>query len=84
MSFTINNEEFEILLALIFEHIEVIPESDYNNCIDECQDVIDEDDIPILAVAIACKVDGIWTHDPHFKKQERIKVFTNIDLLKQS
>ncbi len=79
----LSDEEFEKLLTLIFEHIEIIPEADYKNFIKECKNEIDDlGDVPILATAIAFKLDGIWTHDPHLKKQKRIKLFTNIDMLK--
>ncbi|MBI2653864.1 putative toxin-antitoxin system toxin component, PIN family [Candidatus Woesearchaeota archaeon] len=81
----LSDEEFDILLTLIFEHIKIIPESYYKDFMDECKnDISDPDDIPILAVAIAAKANGIWAHDLHFKKQKRVKVFTNMDLLKLS
>lgn len=79
----LTDDEFEILLALIFEHIQIIPESDYKDFINECKnDISDIDDVPILAAAIASRSDGIWAHDPHFKEQKRVKVFTNIDMLR--
>ena len=79
----LNDEEFDILLVLIFENIKIIPKSDYEDSINGCKkDMDDSDDIPILALAISAKVDGIWTHDPHFKKQKKAKVFTNTDMLK--
>jgi predicted nucleic acid-binding protein len=57
----------------------------YRNFIKECKnDISDQDDISILAVALACKTKGIWSHDPHFKEQEKVKVFTNIDMLRFS
>ncbi|MBI4452332.1 hypothetical protein HY637_02805 [Candidatus Woesearchaeota archaeon] len=79
----LSDNEFYILLALIFENILIIPKSDYESYLNECKnDVSDEDDIPLLAVAIASKAEAIWAHDPHFKEQKKVKVFTNIDLLK--
>jgi len=78
----LNDDEFNILLALVFENIAIIPKSDYKSYLDECKnDISDEDDIPVLAVAIATKAEAIWAHDPHFKEQKKVKVFTNIDLL---
>lgn len=78
----LSDDEFDILLALTFENIEIIPKSDYEAYLDECKnDISDMDDIPALAVAIATKADAIWAHDPHFKEQKKVKVFTNIDLL---
>jgi len=31
------DEEFGILMALIFEHIKIVPESNYKNSINECK-----------------------------------------------
>ena len=79
------DREFEILLALIFERIEIIPYEEYERFIDECKnDINDQDDIPHLAACLARKVDGIWAHDPHFLEQSKVRVFTNIDMLKLS
>ena len=81
----LSDDEFGILLALIFGNIKIIPKSDYETYLDECKnDISDADDILVLAVAVATKAEAIWAHDPHFKEQKRIKVFTNIDLLKLS
>ncbi|MBI2583317.1 MAG: PIN domain-containing protein [Candidatus Aenigmarchaeota archaeon] len=81
----LSNEEFDILMAFIFERIEIIPESDYRDFMEECRnDISDPDDVPILAAAVAIKTDGIWAHDPHFREQNKIKVFTNIDMLRFS
>ena len=78
-----SDAEFDILLDITFEHIKIIPKSDYEDYIDKCKDDIsDPDDVPILAAAVAIKAAGIWAHDPHFKKQKKVKVFTNMDLLK--
>ena len=38
----------------------------------------------VLAAGIATKAEGIWAHDPHFREQKKMKVFTNIDLLRIS
>ena len=78
----LTDAEFEILLALIFEHITIIPESEYQDFIKECKyDIDDPDDIPHLAACFASKAEGLWAHDPHFLKQKKVKVFTNIDML---
>ena len=44
--------------------------------------VIDEKDVPFIALALSIKNDGIWTNDKHFKKQKKIKIFTTQDLIK--
>ena len=81
----LTDKEFELLLALIFEHIDVIPESEYSAFMKGCKnDISDPDDIPHLAACLATKAEGIWAHDPHFKEQHKVKVFTNIDMLRMS
>jgi predicted nucleic acid-binding protein len=75
-------EEFDLLINLIFENITIVPEEDYSSIMEGCKnDLCDTDDIPYLAACIASKANGIWSHDPHLAKQNKVKVFTNIDLL---
>jgi predicted nucleic acid-binding protein len=79
----INNEDFEILIKFIFENIKIIPEAEYTKFTEELDNEMkDIKDIPYLALAIFTKAEGIWTHDPHFKQQDKVKIYTNIDLLK--
>ena len=81
----IAENEFDILLSLIFQHIKIIPQKEYDEFIAKLKDEIkDPKDVPYIAASIAVKADGVWTHDPHFKEQSKIKVFTNMDLLKLS
>ncbi len=81
----LSDEDFEVLLNLLFEYVEIIPEPNYKGFIEDCKkDMSDSDDVPILACAIAVKAGGIWAHDPHFKEQKKVKVFTNIDMLELS
>jgi len=79
----ISNEEFDMLLSLIFENMNIIQATEYNSLLNELKnEVNDSKDIPYLATAIFTKAKGIWTHDMHFKGQNKIKIFTNIDMLK--
>ncbi len=78
-------DEFEILLALIFEHITILPKAEYSEFIEGLQEEItDTKDVPYIAACLTSKTEGIWTHDPHFKEQQKVKVFTNIDMLRMS
>ncbi|MBS3086795.1 hypothetical protein J4422_03780 [Candidatus Pacearchaeota archaeon] len=73
---------FDILIKILFENIFIIPESEYGKLIKTTKgEVSDIKDIPYISVAIIKKAKGIWTHDSHFKEQNKIKVFTNIGLL---
>ncbi|MBI2675462.1 MAG: PIN domain-containing protein [Candidatus Aenigmarchaeota archaeon] len=81
----LTKEEFELLLALIFEHVTIIPLSEYEDFIDQCKnDISDPDDIPHLAACLASNAYGIWAHDQHFLEQRKAKVLTNIDMLRLS
>ncbi len=84
-SIEVSKREFEILLAIIFEHIAIIPESGYKDIINKLKYKIkDPKDLPYLAACLATKANGIWTHDPHFNEQKEINIFTNIDMLRLS
>lgn len=80
----LNEEEYEILLSLIFENITIVPIEEYSEFVRILEKMIsDPKDIPYLALAISLQANGIWTHDPHFKEQTEVKIFTNIDLLRR-
>lgn len=77
----INLDEFEILLSMIFEHIIIIPQDEYNHFIDNLKtEIKDLEDIPYLAAYKAVNAEGLWTHDLHFKEQKKVKIMTNIDM----
>lgn len=79
----ITEEEFGSLLSLLFERITLIPEEEYNKYFKELSAYIsDPKDIPYFACSLATMSNGIWSHDPHFQKQNKVKIFTNIDLLR--
>lgn len=81
----ITKNDFEVLLALIFEHITTIPEAEYYESMKSLnEEISDPKDVPYIAACLASRAEGIWTHDPHLKEQQKVKVFTNIDLLRMS
>lgn len=78
----ITADEFEELLLLLFEKVTLTPHEEYEKQIEELKkEISDPKDIPYLACCLATKSEGIWTHDPHFLEQNKIKIFTNKDLL---
>ena len=81
----LTNEEFDIVLALLFERITILPRSAYADFIDRGREAMEDiDDVPYLAACLASKSLGIWSHDPHVLRQKKVSVFTNIDMLKLS
>jgi len=78
----IRKDEFDILLSILFERINLIPQNGYQKHIKKLKGKIsDQKDVPYLACGISTKAEGIWTHDLHFLKQGKIKIFTNKHLL---
>ncbi|MBS3140591.1 putative toxin-antitoxin system toxin component, PIN family [Candidatus Woesearchaeota archaeon] len=80
----LDEEEFAVLLDLIFNNIKIISKLDYIDFIAEAEELIkirDIKDAPFLALAIAEKADEIWSEDKDFLVQNRIKIYTTEDLL---
>ncbi len=81
----ISDRELKLLFELIFENIIVLPSEEYAEFEEKTMnDIRDPDDVSYLAACIATNAAGIWTHDPDFLEQKKVKVFTNIDMLKMS
>ncbi len=79
----ITEDEFEILLNIIFENVKIIPEEDYKYFNERLiKEISDQKDMLYMAVCLACNAEGIWTHDPHLLNQKRVPTFTNINLLR--
>lgn len=77
----VNKEYFEILLSLILKRVEVVPAYILEPIAREIKGLIDDPgDIPFLSCALAKQADGIWTEDAHFKKQNRVKIFSTREL----
>jgi len=79
----LSKEEFELLMALIFQKITIIPSYDYESYKEKAKEIMKEDvkDVPYVACYFALKCDGIWTNDPDYEGKEEIKIFSTKDLL---
>ena len=76
--------EFEKLLYQLNDKLIFIEDELINLHMEEAKKImfkIDPDDVPFIAAALATDAD-IWSDDPHFKRQKRIKVWQTKDLLK--
>ncbi len=75
--------EFELLMALIFESINIIPAFDYETCKENAKIIMKDDmkDVPYVACCLALKCDGIWTNDPDYKEKKEIRIFSTAELL---
>ncbi len=69
--------EFELLMALIFQNIDIVPASDYMPYEENAKVIMKDDikDIPYVACYLSLKCDGIWTNDTDFESKKEIKSF---------
>ncbi len=83
----LSKEDFETLLSLILENIEVIEKGGYENYLEEADKIlghIDKEDVPYIALALSRVNDGVWSDDRHFQQQKRIKIWKTEDVTKLS
>lgn len=81
----IRENDFEALLILLLENIEIVPGPEVKKHMGEAEKIMKEIDIKdtsFVACALAIKADGIWSFDDDFKKQDKIKVFETKELLR--
>src|SRR3989338_7872467 len=80
----INVAEFDEMVSLLLENIEVVPESKIKVKFKEAEAVmkdIDIKDSPFIATVLSIECDGLLTFDEHFQKQNKIKIFKIKDLI---
>ena len=82
----LSEQDFETLFRLLTEKIVLFPKEKYAHKLKEAYALIghiDAGDVPFLALALSIPNDGIWTENvKHFGKQNKIKIFTNLDVIK--
>ena len=80
----IDAETFEKLLEQITRRVTFIMDELIYLHIEEANKImftIDPDDVPFIAAALATGAD-IWSDDPHFMKQRKIRIWKTADLTK--
>lgn len=77
-------DAFTALLDDLLDHVFLVAASVYEQHLPRAMDVmqdIDMKDAPFLAIGLALDVDGIWSDDKHFTRQDVVKTFTTRDLI---
>ena len=80
----INAAEFDEMVSLLLENIEVVPEPKIKAKFKEAEDVmkdIDIKDSPFIATVLSIECDGLLTFDEYFQKQNKIKIFKIKDMI---
>jgi predicted nucleic acid-binding protein len=74
---------FESIYLSLLEPIYLVSLKNYEKELGEAIQImqdIDIKDAPFLAIGLALSLDGIWSDDAHFFKQNKIKTFSTSDL----
>ncbi len=76
-------DDFELLIALVFERVTIIPRQDYEAQMHMAGKIMKQDikDVPYVACYLALKCNAIWTSDPDFDGKKGIKIVTTAALL---
>lgn len=80
----IPKDEFDLLMQILLDTIELVPFEDFECEYDRAMRImepVDENDAPFLAVGLALGIEGIWTEDRHFHGQDLLKVYSTGDLV---
>ncbi len=75
----LNSEKLEEALLEMQKFFGIIPKASFKEFETEAKRLIHEKDSPYFALALNLKC-GIWSNEPAFKKQSKIKVFNTTEL----
>lgn len=78
----LNETNFNLMLHQLYEKMAILNEDIIKNYKEEAariMDAIDPDDAQFIAAALATNSD-IWSDDPHFQRQKRVKIWKTKDL----
>ncbi len=77
-----SKDEFEEIIQIINLIIKIIPKEDFKDHIEAAKKIShDIDDVQYLALALRLEC-PIWSNDKDFKKQDKVKIFSTNELLK--
>ena len=80
----LNSDEIETLFSKLMNYIRIIPTNTIQPYMEKADSImrdIDLKDSIFIACALAVKCEGIFSHDKHFEKQNKIKIWKIEDLL---
>ena len=81
--FTLSETQYLLIEKLLKTIIEFVKENKYSEFLEEAKEIsLDPDDVEYFALALKLKC-PIWSEDPNFKKQSKVKVYDTSELLKE-
>lgn len=84
----LSSDEVNLIFEKLRNKIKSVPKEEFAKYLAEANSLIsDKEDTEYLALSLALNKMPIWSNDPHFKEQSKVKVFTTkqlVDKLKSS
>jgi predicted nucleic acid-binding protein len=80
----IPGDDFDLLMQILLNKVVLVTFDDFEKEYDRAMEImepVDENDAPFLAVGLALGIEGIWTEDKHFFRQDLLKVYSTRDLI---
>jgi hypothetical protein len=71
---------------LLFSRIKFVNLDEFPEIVQNANEImekIDPNDADFLAIGMALNLDGVWTEDQHFLKQEELRVYSTRDLIEK-
>ena len=78
----LGKDEFELLMALIFQKITITPSNEYETSKETAKKLMTRDikDVPYVACYLALKCDGVWTNDSDYEDKKGIRTVSTTEL----
>jgi|SRR3989344_3008895 len=79
-------KQLKSLMNYLLENVKIIPSSITKNHLKKAESImknIDIKDSSFIAAVFSINADGIWSYDNHFKKQDKVKVFSIEELIEK-
>lgn len=76
----LNSKQFNEKLTELSSFIKLFPESSCKEFESQAKELIHDKDIPIFALALKFNC-AIWSNEPSFKKQSKIKILSTRDMI---
>lgn len=79
-----SGEGYKEALSIIMKKLIIVKYDSYKDKMGEADKIIghiDKDDVQYIALALVLEAYGIWSYDPHMKKQNVVEVFSTSALI---
>ena len=76
-----DKKEFDEIFIILENLINIIPKEEFIEYLKEAEIIVpDKNDVPYFALALRLKI-PIWSNDKRLKNQEKIKIYSTLDII---